>query len=103
MLKYMRASTDVEQPGGEFRGVRRGVKCPVIGQGMHAQGLHSAILVGCDLRFNVIVAAETCAAQVLGTVFNPLDGLSGGNRGDHCAYIAGVDGYFVAKATAEIR
>src|SRR6266566_7297140 len=72
-------------------------------QGMHAQGFHRAIFAGCDLSFYVIVAAETCAAQVLGTVFNPLDGLSGCNRGDHGAYIARVDGYFVAKAPAKIR
>ena len=92
----------MEKASGKLGWLRCCIKCPVVGQRMHAQGFHGAIFISRDLCFDVVVTTKTSAAQVLGAIFNPLDGLACCDRRNYRAHIARVDRYLVAKAAADI-
>src|SRR6266571_9481509 len=76
MLEVVRAGADVEQPGGELGRLGRCIKCAVVGQCVHTQCFDIPIFVCSELRGDMVVATPTCAAQVLGAVFNPLNRLA---------------------------
>src|SRR5947209_14709683 len=51
----------------------------------------------------MVVTSKTCATDILRAVFNPLDGLTCGERRHHSTNIARIDGHLVAKTTTNIR
>src|SRR5438105_14535138 len=51
----------------------------------------------------MVVTSKPCATDILRAVFNPLDGLTCGERCHHSTNIARIDGHLVAKTTTNIR
>ena len=51
----------------------------------------------------MVVTSKACATDILRAVFNPLDGLTCGERRHHSTNIARIDGHLVAKTTTNIR
>src|SRR5436305_12314534 len=93
----------MEKAGGKLGWLRCCIKCPVVGQRMHAQGFHGAIFISRDLCFDVVVTTKTSAAQVLGAILNPLDWLACCDRRNYRAHIARVDRDLLAKAPTDTR
>src|SRR5437588_11156459 len=51
----------------------------------------------------MVVTSKACATDILRAVFNPLDGLTCGERCHHSKNIARIDGHLVAKTTTNSR
>src|SRR5438105_393973 len=90
MLEIIRAGADMEEARRKLRGLCCRIKGPMIGQCMDTQSFHITVFIRRDLSLNVIVASKPRAAQVFSAVFDPLDGLAGGNRGHNGTHIAWV-------------
>ena len=102
LLDVVGAGADGEEPGGELRRVGGGVGVAVVGQGLDAQRLHGAVLVGRQLRVDVVVAGEGVGLEVLHPVFHPLDGLPGHDRRRHRDDVAGIDGDLASETAADV-
>src|SRR5690348_1695771 len=70
---------------------------------MDSQSLNGSLFVCGNFGVDMIVAGESCAAQVFGAVFNPFDRFASFEGSDNGTDIAWIDWYFVAETASNVR